>query len=463
MNIIRSRPVIADKLQLHVSPEFLSIDDETELYYDGHLFPFFTREIQQLYGSKITYFNGVKKTSRPYLQLPNDFNPLTSRYILNNRVCLRKPFTVVSDLNLIRNILFLIENDPDSGYDKTYHKSIQLHDDNFIDKKIWSKWDDILIFDLTVNLKDKILKFANNSFGYLVDDHELIYSVVSLKYAEFNIDYYVSSKNSLALILAYQHWITSDRGRQWRSEIQSMSMVQRSTDNDFDRSLSSQDGHDGHTSKFYIAKGLSIKVYQKSDDHIRVEFVFEGSFIQQRFHTYKFDVVYPRLYEFSTELFKEINFEGVLYLLSKEGIENRNNIETKIVDFLEKYDSELLSVVNSIIHEQTISDRKTVNRICTDPKLRRLFNSVNTEGGHRAYSYDPYHRDKRYRQRLKPPSKKKMLPAQCGNCKAYYHTDLVRCPYCAERNLVHALSKDSGFTDFMTKVNRYKEGGYTGV
>jgi hypothetical protein len=88
---IKSRPVLPDKLQLHIIPGLLSIDDETELFYDDHVFPFFEKDIQKLYGSKITYFNGVKKTSRPYLQLPNDFNVDTSEYIWNTRVCLEKP------------------------------------------------------------------------------------------------------------------------------------------------------------------------------------------------------------------------------------------------------------------------------------------------------------------------------------------------------------------------------------
>jgi hypothetical protein len=460
MEIIKSRPVLADKLQLHISPDFLSIDDELEQYYDGHLLPFFEKEIQKLYCSKITRFNGVKNTSRPYLQLPNDFNPLTSQYIWNTRVSLRKPYTVVIDYNFIRSILNIVKNDPESSYDSNYHKSIKLHDDNFIDKKIWSKWDDVLIFDIGINLKNNVLEFANDTFCYIVADHELIYSIVSLKHAEFNIDYNVGSKNSLALILAFQQWIYSDRGRQWRSEIESISMVHHSANNDFDKPITSQDGHDGHTFKFNIAKGLSIKVYQKSDDHIRVEFVYDGSFIKQRFHKYDFDFVYPKLYEFSKELFKVINFEGVLYQLSKEISENRNDIESKMINVLERYDSELLNVINNIIHEQTISDPKTVSKIQNDSKLRRLFDSVLTDNGLRAYSYNPYHKDRPRRFRLLG---KKLRPAKCGYCKMLYPTDEIRCPYCDEKNPAHELSKDPQFKAFMDNVNKYKEGGYRGL
>jgi len=458
---IQSRPVLPDKLQLHISPDFLSIDDEIELYYDGHLFPFFEKDIQELYGSKITYFNGVKKVSRPYFQLPNDFNSLTSQYIWNTRICLRKPYTITIDFNFIRNILNIIENDPINGYDVKYHTSIRLHDNNFIDKKIWSKWDDILIFDIGLNLKNNVLDYANNTFRYLIEDHELTYSIVSLKHAEFNIDYYVGSKNSLSMILEFQKFIYSDRGRQWRSEIESISMVQHSKQSDFDKAITNQDGHDGHTFKFYIAKGLSLKIYQKSDDHIRAEFVFDGSFIKQRFHTYSFDVVYPKLYEFSRELFKAINFEGILYLLSKDISENRNNIEKKIVDFLERYDSELLSVMNHIVHDQSISDPKTITRIIGDAKLRRLYDSQLTDTGHRVYSYNPFKREKRFK-RLKPPAKRQPKPKQCVCCHSFYHSDLVRCPYCEEKNPDHEIPKDPNFIEFMKKVDDYKQGGYSG-
>jgi hypothetical protein len=458
MEIMRSRPVLADKLQLHISPEFLSIDDETELFYDGHLLPFFEKDILKLYGAEKTFFDGVKKSKRPYLKLPNDFNPLTSQYLLNPRISLRKPFTVVIDYNLIRNILDIIKSDDTKGYDENYHRSIQLHDNNFIDNKIWSKWDDILIFDLTTNLKHKMMDYANNTFRYLVDDHELVYSIVSLKHAEFNIDYNVGSKNSLALILAFQEFIYSDRGRQWRSEIESISMVQHSSSDDFNRMITTQDGHDGHTFKFNIAKGLSIKVYQKSEDHIRVEFVFDGSFIKQRFHKYGYDVVYPKLYNFSKELFKAINFEGILYLLSKGITENRNDIETKLFDILRRYDSELLDVLNKVVHNVAISDPKSIMRIRNDPKLSRLFESCLTDNGYRAYSYNP-DKTRRSRLRLLP---KDIKPARCGYCKMLYPTDEIRCPYCLEKNPAHDISKDPDFLDFMTKVNKNKDGGYSG-
>ena len=450
--------MLADKLQLHISPDFLSVDDDDSLYYDGHLSPFFEKDVQQVYGANIVYFD-----RRPYFHLPNDCNPATSGFIWNTRISLRKPFSVVVDYNVIRNILTLIKGKPDGGYDERYHRSVQLHDDNFIDARVWLKWDDVLVFDIVDNIRSRCLDYASLMFGYLVEGHELVYSIVSLKYAEFNVDYYVGSGNSLPLILAFSRFIYSERGLQWRSEIESISMVQQSSGGAFDRKITNQDGHDGHTFKFNITKGLSLKVYQKSFDHIRVEFGFEKSFIQSRFKVVAFDVVYPALYEFSQSLFKEINFEGILYMLSKEVSDDKTVKEEKIIDFLRHYDSELLYIANTVICEQAVSDSKTVHRIKSDVKLRRLFESTVDSYGNRAYSYNPHKsvRSKRYK-RLKPPSKTKLKPLQCVSCKSFYHSDAIRCPYCSEKNPNMTLFDSDGFTDFMKKVNEYKERGYSG-
>lgn len=453
---ILSRPVLADKLQFHVSPDFLSIDYDIELYYDGHLSPFFEKDVQSLYDANIVYFD-----KRPYLHLPNDFNFLTSDYIWNTRIGLRKPFTVTFDFNFIRNILSLIKNKNDSGYNEKYHASIQLHDDNYIDKNIWSKWDDIIILDIVSNIKYNCLAYADTAFRYLIEDHDLDYSIISLKHAEFNIDYNVGPDNSLPLILAFSRFIYSDRGLQWRSEIESISMVQRSNNNDFDRTITSQDGHDGHTFKFNITKGLSLKIYQKTTDHVRIELVYEKSFIRQRFHTFSFDKVYQSLYDFSKELFKAINFEGILYLLSKEINDNKSNVEMKINDILTRYDAELSHIVNAVINSQSISDFRSISRIKGDNKLRCLFKSTLDDKGHRVYSYNPYKTQKRFR-RLKPPCKTKIKPARCPSCQSFYHTDLVRCPYCSDKNPDHQLSDSKGFNDFMKKVYDYKERGYSG-
>jgi hypothetical protein len=457
---IKSRPVLPDKLQLHISPNFLAIDDDTELWYDGHLSPFFEKEIQQLYSAKMEYFNGVKKTRRPYFLLPNDFNPSTSDYIWNTRISIQKPYTITVDFNFIRNILSIIKENANNEYNEKYHKSIQLHDDNFIDNvKIWSKWDDTLITDIEFNLKARILQCADSAFRYLVEDHELIYSIVSLKHAEFNIDYYVGSNNSLPLILAFQQFIYSDRGREWRSEIESIGMIQHSSQHNFDKSITNEDGNNGHTFKFSITKGLSLKVYQKSKDHIRVEIVFEGSFIKQRFHVYAFDKVYPELEKFTIDFFKEINFEGILYLLSKNIYQ-----DSKIISFIDKYDPILIPIIQCVIYEQPISDTKSINRIRSDSKLRPFFSRTLDYNGNHVYLYNPSKRQKRI-SRLRPPTKNKQLPKQsvrCSFCKSCYHGDLIRCPYCEEKNPAHDNTIKPDFIDFLRKVDRYKEGGYSG-
>jgi len=460
MEKIQSRPVLPDKLQLHISPDFISIDSDTELWYDGHLSPFFEKDVQQLYNAKIEYFNGVKKTRRPYFLLPNNFNLSTSDFIWNTRISIQKPYTITVDINVIRNILSIITQNPDSGYNKEYHQSVQLHDDNFIDNnKIWSRWDDIVIKDIEINLKNNLLNFADLVFRYLVEDHELKYSIVSLKHAEFNIDYYVGSNNSLPMILAFQQFIYSDRGWEWRSEIESIGMAHRSSPQNFDKSITNEDGNNGHTFKFNITKGLSLKVYQKSNDHIRVEIVFEGSFIKQRFHVYNFDIVYPELKKFAEDLFKEINFEGILYLLTRNIYQ-----DSKIVNFIDKYDPILIPIIQCVIYEQPISDSKSINRIRSDLKLRPFFSRTLDYNGNHVYSYNPSKHQKRI-SRLRPPTKNKQLPKQsvrCNCCKSYYHGDLIRCPYCEEKNPVHDTTKNPDFIDFLRKVDRYKEGGYAG-
>ncbi len=458
---IASRPVLADKLQLHISPFFLSIDDDKDCLYSGNLSILFDKDAQSLYGAKITYFDGVKKGKNPYFQLPNECNESTSGFIWNPRVSLRKPFTVAVDYNCIRHILTLIKADSESGYDKRYHESIQLHDDNFIDARIWPKWDSYLIQGIETSLRDMLISFADETFRYLVPEHDLVYTHVSLKHAEFNIDYNVGSNNSLALILAFQRFIFSARGSEWRSELESMSMVQRCSTTDFDKEITSQDGNDGHTFKFYISKGLSFKVYQKTTDHIRVELVFDGSFIQRRFRKYDIDVVYPALLQYSKEFFKEINFEAVLYLLSKQLWEDRNNIERKLYDILGKYDPSLLSVLDYVVHEQCISDRRLVTKISCDSRLRPLFKRDIDQYGNTVYQFDPFKRGHRIK-RLKPAPKKKLMPSWCPACRSYYHSDLIRCPYCEEKNQEHTVIHDTKFLDFMEKVKKYTDDGYRG-
>ncbi|VVB62403.1 Uncharacterised protein [uncultured archaeon] len=444
MELIVSRPVLADKLQVHISPDFVSIDQDDELYYDGYLSPFFEKDIQNLYGGKIVRFD-----NRPYFQIPNDFNVFTSCFMWNTRFSLRKPFTVAVDYNFIRKLIYCISQDPDFHFDKDYVDSIQLHDDNFIDNShIWMNWDDHFISALVSNLNKEFLEFADVACRYLIPDYDFIYSIVSLKHAEFNIDFYVGSQKSLPLILAFSRFVSSDRGLAWRSEIESISMLQYYSDKPFNRAVTHQDGSDGHTFKFFITKGLSLKVYQKTTDHIRLELVFDGSFIKQRFHVWSFERVYPELYKFAQDFFKEINFEGILYLLSKETYNG-----SFICDFIDRFDPALGNVINSIYYNQPISDSQSVSKICSTPRLKRLFKSTMDAYGHRVYSYSPFHYTKRYK-RLGPP--KKLSPNKCTQCKSFYRSDLKICPYC------HDVSQDSGFKDFMTKVNQSKEGGSIG-
>ncbi len=391
---VHSRPVLPDRLRLVVSPKFM------EASKDSRLEEFFRLGMQWAKENKVRvrryYKNGEQRIN---IDLPDRFFP---EYVKHVSVSLKCPYSVSMEFNFIRFLKYVIKNSDthSKNYRQDYEDLVLLEDDNFINYEQWSNWDSSLVSKL---LKEgifkvalKVAKIANSviveSGGEEVENFCIVnYCNVTVKQAEFNVDFYVGNNLSAIAIDRFPTFFYSIDGREWRKKCGEISFQHYAPKGNCDLDITSKNGVAGHSFRFSITKGLFFKVYRKTRDHIRGELVMSKSFIVSRF---KGSCGVTRLMrpmlEFSKDFFKEVCFEDTLEcLMNDKQVVGMVCQLSPLYDFIRGWKPALLDVCSSVLLGSPIIEKDAICMIRADSALRDLFVRSLNENGKYVYSYNP--------------------------------------------------------------------------
>lgn len=386
---LRTRPLLADRLQLIFSPDYALIDADTEQYYNAVLKSYFKKDVQKDLGVKIERPGGYAKS----LSLSSGFvGPPQNQYFQHTRVALNKPFSITTEFNFIRYLKETIKND--TSFNADYDKSIIVNETNYINHETWSKWDLGFVKRLKQDLHLMFYWFTCDIWDAVLPDNTLLLKHTGLSHAEFNREYYVGSGNSLEVINKLQQFFISPRGKSWMHALGVLGVNVYGASPKFSVKPNMINTNKGQTFKFYMGKGIWFKVYRKTKDHIRSEIGFESSFIKRKYKTRSYAKVFSRLRSLAYEAIKRANIEGIIYMAVSDP-KHCTNAPEPSQDLLDRlFDGGCLSNLCKQVDEKTpISDPELVSFIKTNPNVNKLFGKTILENAnHIVYFYDPYQR-----------------------------------------------------------------------
>ncbi|UCF12062.1 MAG: hypothetical protein JSW06_08470 [Thermoplasmatales archaeon] len=383
---IHQRPVIPDRLRLVVTPHYMSTKDVVELK-SFFKFGFNTGQARGYRIRRYWLLNGKDMVN---VDLPDYLFPEYCRHV---SISLKHPYTVSLEFNFIRFLKdYILHIDKDGRkfrYD--YEMNVLLDEDNIISYESWPYWNQNTIYFLMNCIRSKALRIGKIASFHIVPEVEIDYVNVSVKQAEFNVDYFVGSNFSSKVIDIFPSFFFSQDGREWRKGCGEIALKHYAPKGNNDLDISSKCGEAGHSFGFKIAKGLYLKVYRKTRDHIRTEILMDKKFIYYKFKGSR-DIsrVLKPMLEFSKDLFKEICFENTLYEL----LSDRQHVDTisqlyPLYDFIVKWKPALLDLFDSVLYGNTVVERDAIGLIKGDSALRGLFARTLSDTGRRVYKYNP--------------------------------------------------------------------------
>jgi len=426
---ITLRPMLADRLQISTSVNYQTeLDNIT--YIDA---------ITKAYlGFKKEYkikFN--KFSNNYYIELDKYLIPFYS-YLGKPQLRLGNPYTITTEFNFIRMIRNFIKDD--KTFNHSYDKKILINEDNYINNKIWRGWDAQLIKNLSKSIEGTCKSYAQEIIQFYVPDFDIEYKNVTLKHAEFNVDYNVGRNKSSEFLHELHHFIISSEGVEWIKKLNSYALNFYSAKDTNIKNINAYGDLYNPTLKFYIAKGIFFKIYRKTTDDIRLEITFEGNYIKRKLKKQTFSFVYPILRKIAKEFFKKANFEEILEKTRNNCYADHFAIIDSMYGFLDGIYPELSYILDSICHGNALSNPEAIRFIRSHRNALDFFVPSYTKHGNRVYIFNPDEAHKPKLTRLKPPiqTKKKsqavcrdplFVCSECGN----EYTGKY-CPNCAREH-----------------------------
>lgn len=387
---IEKRPVLVDRIQVNVTPSFRQIYEyKLEVNSNRILKTWFLKDEFEMYKDLIIKNKKLKnlesKTFRVGKSLHYLINvPSDITYVSDVRVSAFPPFSVSFKINFIRLLREKINEK--WGINGCYDKQILLDENNYLCPKVWPKWNYNLISELINELNDICIKIADSSLYYIIPFHNVKYSKVSVKQIETNIDYNVGSNNSLFTINTLLKIFSTKEGLEFRKKVGEVAFKNRIPFEETSTDPTTVDKNESVSIQFQICKGLFIKFYRKTSDHIRCELLFEKDYLKNKFRKYDIEnnlkessstdikrIIKPVL-EFSKGFFKNLNFEEFL----NEKLSN--STELFVMDYINPvynilidYKPALWDLICCVKNNHPITNIKTKKFIQKNRKIARWF------------------------------------------------------------------------------------------
>ena len=426
MEII-SRPMLADRLQISTSVNYqMDLDNIT-----------YIEAVKRAYlGLKKDYnikFDGLSR--QYYLKFDKILVPFYS-YVGNPQMALGNPYTVRTEFNFIRMIRNFVKND--KTFDHKYDKKILINEDNYINRRIWGGWDAKVIKNLSKLIEGTCKSYAQEMVNFYIPDFDLEYKNVTLKHAEFNIDYSVGRNKASEFLHELHHFIISSEGVEWIKSLNGYALNFYSAQNTDIDNINAYGDLYNPTLKFYIAKGIFFKIYRKTTDDIRFEITFEGNYIKRKLKKQTFSFVYPELWQYAKSFFKKANFKEILEKVQNNCYADHFAIIDSIYKFLDEIYPELSYILDSISHGDAVTNPDAIRFIRTHRNALKFFVPSYTKYGTRVYHFNPNEAFKPKFTRLKLALKSKKSVAStdplllCSECGNTYRGKY--CPTCAQQH-----------------------------
>lgn len=391
---VHERPVVFDRIQCHVTPDYVDTDNEEfKKLTDPAI------ATRKLFGYKHDYFKDRKSNSHYIVKLPDDPE---RPYIKNIRVDLYHPFTVAFKLNFIRLLRHKLKDNPNFRND--YDRYILLDEDNYINYEIWPYWNNNLVSDILNNFSNLCIEIADQSMCMLLPYHYILYENVTVTQLETNIDFYVGRNNSLCVSKQYSRFILSDEGDEFRKDLGSIALKCHVPDSDFDDRIDAREKNSCHSVGFQISKDLYFKIYRKDKDHVRAELMFNKGYLQRKFKkkyvddygnkrvssSRNIDKISRPVLEFSKSFFKKIDLPSVFHNITSDDshLVVLNQLQD-LYDFYRRSNPEMIPIINSIVNHVPLVEQDAIMFLRKHPGMRRQFVRVYDGNGRWFYNYNP--------------------------------------------------------------------------
>jgi hypothetical protein len=387
-------PLIADRIQLSISVPFIVYEDEYS--YIQSVFKAYLSDKKEY---KVVY---DKRKHQYYIEV--DEGCYCSEFPFCSHTTLRMdlPYTVTTEFNFTRLIRLFAESDP--SFDFELDKSIRVADDNYINKRIWSNWNNESIKNLADSIPNYAFRLAELVINEYVPDFDLNYKTVTVKQIEFNKDYFVGHHKSSDVLHQLMYYIISSSGVEWINKLSGYGLSVYNTEKNESENLRFYGDLYNPTLKFPIAKGIYFKIYRKTTDDIRFEITFQKQFILRKLGKQGFDFVYPKLRHIAKEFFRKANFKEILNIAVENSYPDHFSIVDNLYKFLDLCYPELSSIGDSVTYGNPVSDSETINFIKGNKRLRHLFDRKYLQNGKKVYVYNPKESVKVKKTLLKKPS-----------------------------------------------------------
>ena len=375
-------PLIADRIQLSVNIPYVIYENEIDKYsYISSVFKAYLSD-------KLEYnvlYDRIKK--QYYIGVDDDLYQSEFPFCSHSTLRMDLPYTVTTEFNFTRLIRSFAVMDP--SFNKDMDKSIRVADDNYINKRIWSNWNNNTIKSLAENIPKYAFTFAKKIINEYIPDFDLKYNVLTIKQIEFNKDYYVGHHKSSDVLHQLMYYVISASGVEWINKLSGYGLSVYNTEKNESENLRFYGDLYNPTLKFPIGKGIYFKIYRKTTDDIRFEITFQKQFIIKELKKQGFNFVYPHLRKIAKEFFRKAEFKEILQSAVDNSYSDNFSIIDNMYKFLDLSYPEISSIVDSVTFGNPISDIETINFIKGNKRIRHLFERKYLPNGKKIYVYKP--------------------------------------------------------------------------
>ncbi len=378
-----NRIVLPDRIRLSVTPDWSVFGDMIGYDVDSREYwnELSCRGKRIFREAKLRKFKIFREKGRPFIQTYS-----YSSYVGNILLSPLRPNGVQMEFNFIRYL-----NDKLSNLftDNEAFEKIRIHEDNY------TLYEPGLVEDFFLENKNKIPELAKNvAVQSLKDLREYVeYSRVTVKSIEFNKDFYVGRGNSLEVMNRLCDYLFSEPGRAWRrlvlSQLSSHAI-------ETDSKVNSEQNERSLSLRFSLAKGLVIKFYNKTTDHVRCELTYFSNYIKRNFKRTSFESVFDSLYAHAKTFIEGLDVESVLM---STVVVSDMTVREKCVDVLESVQPGMSEILDAELYSGVVSSKEGIACIRNHREFLSSFYMDTDYYGNKIYVYDPVESEKRLKER----------------------------------------------------------------
>lgn len=414
---IHYEPTMFDRIQLTITPNYMF----SKKGLDCNFIKDSIIEKRKEKNYKHRTWTNKKGELCYFVNLPKNF--LNLPYVSDVKLSALHPFTVTLKFNFNRYLRFYVENSP--NFRSKYDKDILLDENNYVYYETWPYWDNDFVSTLKNSIKDKCIEIANivqKEFLHY-STQSICYETVTVSQIEVNQDIYVGLNCSYDVMEKITYYLVSEKGKDFYARLKGISKDCRIPIPNKKLKPEKMNKNESTSVGFEICKGFFFKIYRKDRDHIRTELTYETPCLIRKFKekkeglfpvyskdgrksriskavigckTYKnvnnkdIDRIRRGVMKNAKQFFNFLDFKNEIYIImSGKSKSYYINQLQPLYEFFNRYEPNFLEILSNVLNENPIYDRRTIEFIRKDKKLRSLFVTEVNNKGNKILLYDP--------------------------------------------------------------------------